>query len=50
MPIHTLIMPILNYCSKIWAPLFLKNINSMILTKLYNKNPLAVVHPKFCKY
>ena len=47
---HSLIMPILNYCSEIWAPFFLKNINSINLTKLYDKNPLEVVHLKFCKY
>ena len=43
-------MPILNYCSEIWAPFFLKNINSINLTKLYDKIPLEVVHLKFCKY
>ena len=47
---HTLIMPILNYCSEIWAPFFLKNINCINLTKVYDKNPLEIVHLKFCKY
>lgn len=45
-----LIMPILRYCSEIWTPYFIKNLNAMNLLSLGDKLPVEKVHLKFCKF
>ena len=45
-----LIMPILRYCSEIWSPYFIKDINSENLLSLADKLPMEKIHTKFCKF
>ena len=45
-----LIMPILRYCSEIWTPYFIKNLNNTNLLSLAEKLPMEKIHLKFCKF
>ena len=47
---NSLILPILSYCSEIWSPFHMKNINKSNLMKTLDNNPLENIHLKFFKY
>ena len=45
-----LILPIIRYCSEIWAPYMAKGINSENLMSLSDKLPAEKLHTKFCRF
>ncbi len=46
----TLILPIIRYCSEIWAPFVIKNLNDHNMYQICDKLPMEIIHTQFCKY
>ncbi len=46
----SLVLPVLRYCSEIWSPFTIKNLNDSNFLKLCDTQHIEKLHTKFCKY